>query len=94
MLQKGSDCAKVYLERIQRGQDTPMDATTRAVDEVKEYLDCRYICEQDACWRLFDYEIHVHVLAVERLPVHLPDENWVTYRDTDNLSAVVANDRV
>lgn len=41
---KGPDCTKVYLERIRKGEDVPMDATTRSVNEVKEYLDCRYIC--------------------------------------------------
>ncbi|XP_062202425.1 uncharacterized protein LOC133904848 isoform X1 [Phragmites australis] len=91
---KGPDCAKVYLERIRKGEDAPMDATTRSVNEVKEYLDCRYICEQDACWRVFDYNIHTHVPSVERLPVHLPNENYVTYREIDNLSAVVASERV
>ena len=55
---KGPDCAKVYLERIRKGEDAPLDPTTKTVNEVKEYLDYRYICEQDACWRVLAYDIH------------------------------------
>jgi len=45
---KGADCSKVYLERIRRAESTPYDRDTDTINEVKEYLDCRYICEQDA----------------------------------------------
>jgi hypothetical protein len=46
---KGADCSKAYLQRVKKGQETPYDQQTTTVNEVKEYLDCRYICEQDAC---------------------------------------------
>jgi len=50
---------------------------TKEIDEIKEYLDCRYICEQDALWRLLGFDIHYHWPLVERLPVHLPLLNIV-----------------
>jgi hypothetical protein len=77
---KGADCSKAYLQRIKRGHSTPYDKDTDTINEVKEYLDCRYICEQDACWRIFGYDIHRHYPAVERMPVHLPNENFVTFK--------------
>ena len=76
---KGADCSKVYLERVRRGVAVPYDRQTETVNEIKEYLDCRYICDQDACWRMFGYDIHRHHPAVERMPVHLPNENFVTF---------------
>jgi hypothetical protein len=76
---KGADCSKAYLQRVQRGQQGPYDDGTQTINEVKEYLDCRYICEQDACWRMFGYDIHRHYPAVERMPVHLPNENFITF---------------
>jgi hypothetical protein len=37
------------------------------IDEIKEYLDCRYICEQDAMWRLHGFDIDYHWPPVEKL---------------------------
>ncbi|KAJ1280345.1 hypothetical protein BS78_04G224900 [Paspalum vaginatum] len=76
---KGPDCAKVYIERVRKGEDAPYDSEIKTVNEVKEYLGCRYICEQDACWRVFGFDIHRHYPPVERLPMHLPDENCIAY---------------
>jgi hypothetical protein len=44
---KGPDCSKIYLERVRNGEDIPFDEETSLRNEVKEYLDCKYICEQD-----------------------------------------------
>jgi hypothetical protein len=76
---KGPHCSKIYLERVRNDEDIPFDEETLSRNEVKEYLDCRYICEQDACWRIFGFDIHKHYPAVERLPVHLPNKNNITY---------------
>ena len=46
---KGPDCSKAYFQRLRNGEDVPEDENTKTRNEVKEYLDCRYICEQDAC---------------------------------------------
>jgi len=72
---KGPDCSKIYVQRVRDGVDAPYDHETQTVNEVKEYLDCRYICEQDACWRISGYDIHRHYPFVERLPVHQLNEN-------------------
>ena len=76
---KGADSSKAYLQRVRNGEDTPFDKESQTINEIKEYLDCRYICEQDACWRIFGYDIHRHYPAVERMPVHLPNDNFITY---------------
>ena len=89
---KGPDCSKAYLQRLQNGEDVPEDEETQTRNEVKEYLDCRYICEQDACWRIFGFDIHRHYPAVERLPVHLPDENNILYHINTNMVEIISND--
>ncbi|KAJ1264872.1 hypothetical protein BS78_08G035200 [Paspalum vaginatum] len=89
---KGPDCAKVYIQRIKDGSDAPFDAESGTINEVKEYLDCRYICEHDACWRVFGFDIHRHYPAVERMPVHLPGENFITYHAKQNMANVLAQD--
>jgi hypothetical protein len=62
---KGPDRGKVYIERTRNGEAAPYDEQTKTNNEVKEYLDCRYICEQDACWWIFGFDIHRHHPAVE-----------------------------
>uniref|UniRef100_A0A0A9DV49 ATP-dependent DNA helicase n=1 Tax=Arundo donax TaxID=35708 RepID=A0A0A9DV49_ARUDO len=91
---KGLDCGKAYLERIRNGEDAPHDDETQTINEVKEYLDCRYICEQDACWRIFGFDIHRHFSPVERLPVHLPNENNIVYDAQANMSQVICNENL
>jgi hypothetical protein len=87
---KGPDYSKVYLQRIRNGEDTPYDEETNARNEVKEYLDTRYLCDKDSCWRVLGYDIHRHYPAVERMPVHLPNENYITYNATSNISRILS----
>jgi hypothetical protein len=86
---KGPDCSKAYLQKITNGEETPIDDETCTRDEVKEYLDTRYICPFDSSWRILGFQIHRHFPSVERMLVHLPDENYITYSaDTDILEIV------
>jgi hypothetical protein len=70
---KGLDHNKMFLQRIQRGEDVPYDEETDARNKIKEYLDSRYLCDIDSCWWVFGFEIHRHYSAVERIHVHLPN---------------------
>ncbi|KAG2596891.1 hypothetical protein PVAP13_5KG209907 [Panicum virgatum] len=86
---KGPEQAHIFFEQIKKGQDTPVNEQTKDIDEIKEYLDCRYICEQDALWRLLGYEIHYHWPPVERLPVHLPLMNLTKIKKDAKLSDII-----
>lgn len=57
---KGPDKETIIFERIKKGEDTPVDQITNDIDEIKEYLECRYICELDPLWRLLEFDIHYH----------------------------------
>ena len=76
------------LERIKTGEGT----TCVFVDEVKEYFECRYICEYDAFWRIYGFAIHYKTPSVERLPVHLPGMNVVRFRLGADSTKIVDND--
>lgn len=89
---KGADRSKVYLQRIQNGEDAPHDHETETRNEVKEYLDCRYICEHDACWRIFGFDIHRHFPPVQRLSVHLENENNITCDENANMSDILSEE--
>ncbi|KAH9722014.1 ATP-dependent DNA helicase [Citrus sinensis] len=66
---KGSDRTTATMESID---------ITQEMDEIKTYLDCRYISATEACWRIFQFDIHYRKPAVERLPFHLPGEHTVS----------------
>jgi hypothetical protein len=83
---KGPYCSKVYLKKIMNGEETPLDEETNTKNEVKEYLDARYICAFDSCWGIFGFEIHRHYPSVERMLVHLPNENYITYSSETDMS--------
>jgi hypothetical protein len=87
---KGPDRSKIFLKRVQAGEDVPYNEQTDAKDEIKEYLDTRYICDKDACWRVFGFEIHRHYPTVERMPVHLPNQNYITYTSRSNMAQVLS----
>ncbi|XP_045810788.1 uncharacterized protein LOC123905205 [Trifolium pratense] len=59
------------------------------IDEVKEYIDCRYVSPCEACWRIFSFPIHGRKPAVERLFYHLEGHNSVYFQDYENLDDVL-----
>ncbi|XP_021991336.1 uncharacterized protein LOC110888104 [Helianthus annuus] len=65
-----------------------------AVDEIKAYLDCRYISACEATWRIFMYDIHYRYTAVEVLPFHCEDGQSIVYNDHDNLCDIVTDPTV
>ncbi|XP_048541098.1 uncharacterized protein LOC125520269 isoform X4 [Triticum urartu] len=85
---KGADYSKVMLERLKKLTTTGC----RTVDEVQEYLICRYICEYDALWRIFGFEIHFKMPSVQRLTVHMPGMNNICYRTGADLTKIVGSD--
>jgi hypothetical protein len=49
------------------------------IDEIKKYLEMRYISTIEACWRLFGFHIHYQDPPVERLNFHLDNEHQVIF---------------
>ncbi|XP_060519933.1 uncharacterized protein LOC132698089 [Cylas formicarius] len=82
---KGPDCITIQM----RGQNNEVDW-----DEIRNYTDCRYISSMEACWRIFAYKLHDRPHAVVTLPVHLENEQPVTFdedEDEDELLTRVAD---
>jgi hypothetical protein len=50
-------------------------------DEVKQYLDARYVAQCEAFWRTMAYEMHYVSPAVYRLDIHLPGMQNVTWNE-------------
>ncbi len=83
---------KYLYKYIHKGSDRMAVAIGQDIDEVQNYLDCRYISPPEACWRILGFSLHGNSHTVNRLPVHLPNMQRVTYdedADADQLREVL-----
>ncbi|KAI5415230.1 hypothetical protein KIW84_040612 [Lathyrus oleraceus] len=59
------------------------------IDEIKQYIDCRYVSPSEASWRIFSFPIHGRKPAIERLYFHCEGQNSVYYTDFDRINTVL-----
>jgi hypothetical protein len=86
-------CASInsvkYIHKyIYKGPDRAT-LQTQGHDEVKAYLDSRYISSVQATWHLLEFPMHLEYPSVYRLPVHLENEQNVTFQENDVAQQVV-----
>jgi hypothetical protein len=79
-IHKGYD--RITASVVRAGQETP-------IDEIKQYLDCRYISPSEACWRIFSYKIHGRKPSVERMFFHLVGENAIYFTDHASMEHIL-----
>ncbi|GJS24077.1 ATP-dependent DNA helicase PIF1-like protein [Tanacetum coccineum] len=86
-INKGPDriSAGIYVNDGSNGDDV----VDKNVDEVKAYLDCRYVSACEAAWRILAFDIHHRTPSVERLSFHMPGQQQVVYQDAANLDDVL-----
>ncbi|XP_058775184.1 uncharacterized protein LOC131649437 [Vicia villosa] len=90
---------KYLFKYINKGYDritaTVVDTTNDGsslngdLDEIKQYLDGRYVSLSEACWRIFSFPVHGRSPAVERLYFHLEGDNFVYYTDYELIDEVL-----
>ena len=83
---KGHDCAMMEVNDRLCIDNEEMQVDNH--DEIKQFLSCRYVSPVESMWRLSEYKMHGQSHAVYRLPVHLPGEQCVFYRDGQENQAV------
>ncbi|XP_074352694.1 uncharacterized protein LOC141691840 [Apium graveolens] len=91
---KGHDTTTMCLRKKtnnKKGCTTTITPEKRPLDEVKQYLDGRYVCASEASWRIFGFDIHSRWPSVERLPAHLPNDKHVSFKGSENLQEVFDN---
>lgn len=84
-INKGYD--RITVAIVQNDQQTPIAKSN--TDEIKQYLDCRYVSLCEACWRIFSFPIHGRKPVVERLFFHCEGENSVFDTDVSCLNTVL-----
>ena len=57
-MHKGADRATIVIEdNVQHPQQGNGPPNYEDVNEIKQYLDCRYVSPVDAVWRIFEFDI-------------------------------------
>lgn len=82
-------CVKYLYKYIYKGPDAVsyrVDAATGArvaapvdADEIRRFLQGRYVSSSEAFWRLFGFVMHATAPNIVRLQVHLPSQNLVVF---------------
>jgi hypothetical protein len=54
-------------------------------DEIKKYLNYRYVSTLEATWRIFKFDMHEQFPTVEHLQYHLPNQQMVLFDDDDDV---------
>jgi hypothetical protein len=82
---KGHDHATV---EISRQSDNAIEGNVIEVNEIKKYLDYRYVSASEAAWRIFKFDMHEQFLAVERLEYYLANQQMVLFDDDNDVQEV------
>ncbi|XP_035837612.1 uncharacterized protein LOC110893035 [Helianthus annuus] len=93
-LNKGPDRATMVVQENIGNNGEKRTQQIVKVDEIKNYLDCRYLSPCEAVWRMLAFPIHYSFPSVMKLTFHTPDQHLLTLRDSDNLPALLNRDGI
>ena len=74
---------KYLYKYIYKGHDTAHIEINERIDhdELKTFVDARYVSALEAVWRIFTFPLYDQSHAIIRLPIHLPNGQQVYFRD-------------
>ncbi|XP_071712046.1 uncharacterized protein [Rutidosis leptorrhynchoides] len=93
-LNKGPDHATIVIQENLIPTEHSSGTNVLAVDEIKNYLVCRYLSPCEAVWRLFSYDIHYSRPSVIKLSFNLPNQQSITLRDSQQLPALLRRESI
>ncbi|GJY59729.1 DNA helicase [Tanacetum coccineum] len=70
-ISKGTDRVIANIARPSASDSSTSDVPVIQIDEIKNYVEARYIGPHEACWRILDFPIHYRNPPVQTLAVHL-----------------------
>ncbi len=88
---KGHDRATI---EISCQSDNATKGNVVETDEIKKYLDCRYVSASEVTWRIFKFDMHERFPTVERLQYHLPNQQMVLFDDDDDVQEVATRSAI
>ncbi|GJX19898.1 DNA helicase [Tanacetum coccineum] len=86
-ISKGPD--RILSKISNSDESTTTTGNIPHIDEIQNYVDGRFICPYEACWRIFDFLIHSREPAIQILNVHLENIQRVNFCKSDRLDIIV-----
>ena len=83
---------KYLYKYISKGPDRTIVRITQDVDEINQFLDCRYISASESIWKLYGFNIHGKSHTVMKLCCHLESEQSVLMKEGEELMALLAGE--
>ncbi|KAG5552624.1 hypothetical protein RHGRI_010645 [Rhododendron griersonianum] len=85
----GMRCVKYIHKYIYKGHDRTT-LVLGQIDEIKDYLDARYIGPPEAAWRIFGHPMHEEIPTVVRLAIHFPRMHRVLFNPRESITDILA----
>ncbi|GJX10929.1 DNA helicase [Tanacetum coccineum] len=79
-ISKGTDRVIVNVTKPVGDIASTSNKPTIQIDEIKNFVEARYIGPHEACWRILDFPIHYRDPAVQILAIHLENMQQITFR--------------
>jgi len=80
---------KYLYKYVYKGHDRIIATIENQYDEITKYLNARYVSASEACWRLFNFGLQERSHKVERLPVHLPNQQSIIFQEGEDILIVL-----
>lgn len=80
---------KYLYKYVYKGHDAAVAEIS--TDEITEYLNARYVSAHEAIWRIFELPLFGSSHTINRLQVHLPDQQQIVFRENANAEDVTEN---
>ncbi|GJW89800.1 hypothetical protein Tco_0167353 [Tanacetum coccineum] len=90
-ISKGTDRVVAHISRNTANTLVSTSRPQVVVDEIKNFLDVRYIIPHEACLMIFEFEIHYRELAIQILSVHLKNMYHDVFKGRDRLESILVN---
>ncbi|XP_027186197.2 uncharacterized protein [Cicer arietinum] len=87
-INKGPDRVRAVISNVENF-DNSSTSSMHFRDEIKEYLDCRYISPSEASWRIFKFNMFFREPAVERLSFHLHGQQTIYFPESIRISTIL-----
>ena len=87
-LTKGPDRIRAVLENNICSENLT-EINIYEVDEIKNYINYHYITPYEGIWRLYEYPIHHRKPSIQRLSIHLPHTQNITYHSNQRLENIL-----
>ncbi|GJV87496.1 DNA helicase [Tanacetum coccineum] len=87
-ISKGTDRVVANITTPIGGTATTNITPNIHIDEIKNFVEARYIGPHEACWRILEFPIHYRDPAVQILAVHSENMQQIRFRSRERLQSI------